>query len=128
MALRTALLAVAGLALARPALGLDPAKSLAECTVQVWRVRDGLPAAWVRAMAQSPDGYLWIGTAGGLGRHDGAAVATIPADGALGRLADVIDVGMGRDGTLWILPSFGEPVCRRGRALGNCFPGKLTTP
>src|SRR5687767_10538918 len=122
MVARVALLALVTMAIARPAFGLDPAKSLAECTVQVWRVRDGLPAAWVRALAQSPDGYLWIATAGGLGRHDGAGVTTVPADGPLVRLSDVIDLGAARDGTLWILPSFGEPVCRRGRAFGGCFP------
>ena len=117
-----ALLALAAVAVARPALALDPDKSLAECTVQVWRVRDGLPAAWVRAMAQTPDGYLWIATAGGLGRHDGAVVT----DGAPGRLSDVIDLGVAGDGTLWALPSFGEPVCRRERAFGACFAGKLS--
>jgi signal transduction histidine kinase/ligand-binding sensor domain-containing protein len=92
----------------------------------VWRVRDGLPSAWIRSVAQTPDGYLWIATAGGLGRHDGAGVSTIPTDGALLRLGDLIDLGVGRDGTLWLLPSFGEPACRRGRTLGGCFRGRLS--
>ena len=119
MGLRVALLAVV-LAAARPAWGLDPAKSLADCTVQVWRVRDGLPSAWVRALAQTPDGYLWVATSGGLGRLDGAEAVTIPADSPLSRIADLIDLTVGRDGTLWALPSFGDPVCRRGRVLGGC--------
>jgi ligand-binding sensor domain-containing protein/signal transduction histidine kinase len=127
LGLRTLLLAMIGLGLARPALALDPGKSLAECSVQTWRVRDGLPAAWVRALAQTPDGYLWIGTAGGLGRHDGAGVQTVSTDGPLGRLTDIIDLGVGRDGTLWLLPSVGEPACRRGRTLGACFPARLST-
>jgi len=120
MGLRVAVLAVLGMALARPARALDPQKSLAHCTVQVWRVRDGLPSAWVRAMAQTPDGYLWLATSGGLGRLDGAEVVTIPADPPLGRLSDVVDLTVARDGTLWLLPSFGEPACRRGRVLGGC--------
>src|SRR5688500_6693581 len=126
MGLRIVLLAVFATAVARPAFALAPAKRRADCTVQVRRGRAGLPAAWVRALAQSPDGYLWIATAGGLGRHDGAGTITISGDGAaLGRLTDVIDLGAARDGTLWILPSFGEPVCRRGRAIAGCIRGKL---
>jgi signal transduction histidine kinase/ligand-binding sensor domain-containing protein len=127
MGLRVAAFALLGLALVRPALALDPQKSLADCTVQVWRVRDGLPAAWVRAMAQSPDGYLWIATSGGLGRLDGAEAVTIPADPPLGRLSDVMDVAVASDGTLWVLPSFGEPVCRQERTLGACG-GKPAVP
>ena len=122
MGLRVAVLAVV-VAIARPAWALDPAKSLAECTLQVWRVRDGLPAAWVRALAQTPDGYLWIGTSAGLGRLDGAEAVTIAPDGPLNRLADIIDLTAGRDGMLWVLPSFGEPACRRGRTIGGCGKG-----
>jgi ligand-binding sensor domain-containing protein/signal transduction histidine kinase len=123
---RTALIATI-LALGQPALALDPGKSLAESTVRIWRVRDGLPGAWVRALAQTPDGYLWIATAAGLGRLDGATVATVPAEGALTRLGDIIDLGGARDGTLWIMPSIGEPVCRHGRALEGCFTsGRLS--
>jgi ligand-binding sensor domain-containing protein/signal transduction histidine kinase len=124
LGLRVALVAVC-LLLASPARALDPEKSLADCAVQVWRVRDGLPGPWVRSLAQTPDGYLWAGTVAGLGRYDGAEVVTIPADGPLARLADIIDVELGRDGTLWILPSFGEPVCRRGRVFERCFAQKL---
>src|SRR4051812_43936159 len=83
--LRTQVVAVVALlaGLASPARALDPSKGLAECTVQAWHVRDGLPGAWVRSLAQTPDGYLWIATAAGLGRHDGAQVTAVPADGPL---------------------------------------------
>ena len=33
--------------------------------------RDGLPQSQVRAIAQDSQGYLWIGTVGGLSRYDG---------------------------------------------------------
>ena len=72
----------------RPAFALDPDKGLSACTVQVWHVRDGLPGAWVRALAQTPDGYLWIATANGLARHDGATIEAVPTDGSLSRLWD----------------------------------------
>jgi ligand-binding sensor domain-containing protein/signal transduction histidine kinase len=124
---RTRAAAIAGvaLAIAPPAFALDPDKGLSECTVQAWHVRDGLPGGWVRGLAQTPDGYLWIATVGGLARLDGAAVETVPADGPLSRLADIIGIGLARDGTLWVLPSFGEPVCRRGRNLAACSSDRL---
>ena len=36
-----------------------------------WTTEDGLPDNGVRAIAQTPDGYLWIGTLNGLARRDG---------------------------------------------------------
>jgi ligand-binding sensor domain-containing protein/signal transduction histidine kinase len=39
---------------------------------RVWRTQDGLPENTIQAIAETPDGYLWIGTAGGLVRFDGA--------------------------------------------------------
>jgi ligand-binding sensor domain-containing protein len=43
-----------------------------DISAHVWRVRDGLPQNAVQALAQTPDGYLWIGTNGGLVRFDGS--------------------------------------------------------
>jgi len=41
--------------------------------VEVWDVDAGLPHGSVRSIAQTPDGYLWVGTErGGLARFDGA--------------------------------------------------------
>lgn len=37
-----------------------------------WRTDDGLPHPSVTALAQSQDGYLWIGTPAGLARFDGS--------------------------------------------------------
>jgi ligand-binding sensor domain-containing protein len=72
-------------------------------TRRIWRVQDGLPEDTVQAIQQSPDGYLWMGTTGGLVRFDGSHFhlydhATTPA------LADnsVFCVLSARDGSLWI--------------------------
>jgi ligand-binding sensor domain-containing protein/signal transduction histidine kinase len=72
-------------------------------TRRIWRVQDGLPEDTVQAIQQSPDGYLWIGTTGGLVRFDGSRFhlydhATTPA------LADnsVFCILSARDGSLWI--------------------------
>src|ERR1043166_8228735 len=37
---------------------------------RVWRTQDGLPESRIRAIAQTPNGYLWVGTPGGLARFD----------------------------------------------------------
>lgn len=36
-----------------------------------WDVEDGLPETQVRALLQTRDGYLWVGTVGGVSRFDG---------------------------------------------------------
>ena len=41
-------------------------------TIRSWQSQDGLPEETVQAFAQTPDGYLWVGTSGGLLRFDGA--------------------------------------------------------
>ena len=42
-----------------------------EYLVEKWDASSGLPHNTVRAIAQTPDGYLWIGTENGLARFDG---------------------------------------------------------
>lgn len=39
--------------------------------IEVWDSATGLPQSTVRALAQTPDGYLWVGTENGLARFDG---------------------------------------------------------
>jgi signal transduction histidine kinase/ligand-binding sensor domain-containing protein len=44
--------------------------------IDVWDTEDGLPNSTVTAVAQTPDGYLWVGTYNGLARFDGARFVT----------------------------------------------------
>ena len=53
--------------------GLDPGKALTQHMHTVWNDDDGLPHSTVNAVAQTPDGYLWVGTDGGVVRFNGAA-------------------------------------------------------
>src|SRR5437016_12677690 len=57
-------------ALAAPVHALDPQKSVSQFTHTAWSGKDGIPGP-VRAMAQTQDGYLWLGTEAGLYRFDG---------------------------------------------------------
>jgi len=40
-------------------------------TVRNWLPESGLPTSTVKAITQTPDGYLWLATSGGLARFDG---------------------------------------------------------
>ncbi len=72
------LAAFAPLAQAAPASAVAPSpasthvpKPLSTYYREVWTTRQGLPHNQVNAMAQTPDGYLWLGTWEGIVRYDG---------------------------------------------------------
>ncbi len=50
---------------------LDPNKALSQYVYDTWDIDDGLPILSVRGIAQTHDGYLWLGTGNGLVRFDG---------------------------------------------------------
>jgi len=54
-----------------PLRALDPARSPSQYRHDEWGTSDGIPYSAVRAIYQSRDGYLWIGTRSGLARFDG---------------------------------------------------------
>jgi len=45
---------------------------------RVWTKQEGLPENSVTSVLQTRDGYLWVGTAGGLARFDGMKFTPIP--------------------------------------------------
>ncbi len=53
------------------AFGLDPAQHVAQYGHQTWRTETGLPQNSVHAILQTHDGFIWLGTEGGLVRFDG---------------------------------------------------------
>ncbi|MEZ4428978.1 MAG: two-component regulator propeller domain-containing protein [Nannocystaceae bacterium] len=62
-----------GLTLWAPeARALDPSRAITQYHARAWTTEDGLPQSSVEAVAQTPDGYLWLGTQEGLVRFDGA--------------------------------------------------------
>ena len=72
-------------------------------TMMSWTLADGMPIGPVYAMAQDAEGYLWLGTAGGPVRFDGARFTSWNAiyPGPLPR-GDVQALTWSRTGTLWI--------------------------
>lgn len=49
------------------------AQDLRYLSQQTWGTEEGLPQSSVHSLAQTPDGYLWIATEGGLARFDGTS-------------------------------------------------------
>lgn len=49
---------------------LDPERMLSQYNQRVWTREDGLPQNTVRSLAQTVDGYLWVGTEQGLARFE----------------------------------------------------------
>lgn len=76
--LRQLVLIGLGLLLSAPLLfALDPSRSLFEYNIQTWNRQNGLPFNRIGALAQTDDGFLWIGTQNGLARFDGIDITHI---------------------------------------------------
>jgi signal transduction histidine kinase/ligand-binding sensor domain-containing protein/CheY-like chemotaxis protein len=98
--------------MATPAWGLDPKVAITQYGHEVWTTANGLPHNSVRAIAQTPDGYLWVATSNGLARFDGVGFTVFTAANAPGLLDDRLTaMAAGGDGVLWIGTS-GEGVIR----------------
>src|SRR5688572_26260147 len=86
-----------------PAFALDPRLDVNQYGHTSWKIREGFSKGLIRAITQTPDGYLWLGTELGLLRFDGVQVITWqpPAPQSLPS-NDIWSVLAGRDGALWI--------------------------
>lgn len=89
-----ALLAMAGFAFAlatsRTSLALDGARLPTQHMQDAWSEREGLPQNSVKAIAQTFDGMLWIGTEEGLVRFDGASFVVLDRATSKGRTTNVV--------------------------------------
>jgi ligand-binding sensor domain-containing protein len=110
------ILASAALACCPPLKALDPSLGLSQYGHTAWRVREGYFPGPLLAIAQTKDGQLWIGGAGGLVRFDG--VHFLPPPAAM-HLPDfrIISLLGASDGSLWIA---------MGRGLARWNDGQLT--
>jgi signal transduction histidine kinase/ligand-binding sensor domain-containing protein len=100
------------------AFALDPSLDISQYAHTAWRVRDGFAKGFIYTIAQTPDGYLWLGTEFGLLRFDGVrAVTFTPPTGQLPS-NNIPTLLVTPDGTLWIGTTKG---------LARWKDGKLTT-
>jgi signal transduction histidine kinase/ligand-binding sensor domain-containing protein len=81
---------------------LDPSLQVSQYGHTAWSARDGFSVGAIYAMAQTPDGYLWLGSEFGLYRFDGVSPVLWqpPAGQQLPNKPYALLVT--RDGTLWI--------------------------
>jgi len=88
--------------MAAPASADSEPKALTQFTHRSWSAKNGLPGP-VRALAQTADGYLWLGTEAGLYRFDGVRFTPYESAGE-GHLHSpaVMSLLAARDGSLWM--------------------------
>ncbi len=89
-----------------------------------WAVDAGAPGA-IRAMAQTRDGFLWLGSASGLYRFDGLSFEAIPRiPGDRTRAMQVTALLSARNGELWVGYDYGGLAVFRGGRLHDANHGK----
>ncbi len=108
---RAGFLLVALLALKSTATAADtgPRAALSDYVMTSWTMKDGLQSAVIWAIAQDREGYLWLGTNGGLVRFDGVQfVMWDRVGGTALPKAPVRSLCFARDGTQWVGFSLSE--------------------
>ncbi|MBK1825457.1 sensor histidine kinase [Haloferula rosea] len=88
---------------------------------RAWQTEDGLPDNTVSGLAQTPDGYLWVGTNGGAMRFNGREFSPIPLHN-VPRLPSrqIRSMIVDRKGSLWLALERG-PVIRIGESSFRAF-------
>jgi signal transduction histidine kinase/ligand-binding sensor domain-containing protein len=82
---------------------LEPSTSLANYGRQAWAMENGLPQNTVQALAQTKDGFLWLGTEAGLVRFDGVEFQTYDRNSTSALPgSDIRCLLATADGALWI--------------------------
>lgn len=82
---------------------LNPQRAITQYIQTSWTSESGLPQNSVHAIAQTRDGFLWLGTEEGLVRFDGTAFKTYNRHTYKGLASDYVQALLAdRDGSLWI--------------------------
>jgi signal transduction histidine kinase/ligand-binding sensor domain-containing protein len=127
----SAAIGCAVLAWCPPALALNVALDVSQYAHTAWRIRDGFAKSGINSIAQTPDGYLWLGTEAGLLRFDGVRTLPWRPPGGQRLPSDLItSLVAARDGTLWIATDTGLASWKEGQflrydALAGSYVGKL---
>jgi ligand-binding sensor domain-containing protein/signal transduction histidine kinase len=88
----------------------DGDKESSDYHIDHWQTEDGLPDNTVTAILQTHDGYLWIGTLGGLVRFDGITFKRYGADEGL-KNERVLCLFEDEDSQLWVGTDGGGLFC-----------------
>jgi signal transduction histidine kinase/ligand-binding sensor domain-containing protein len=95
---------------------LNPSLDVNQYAHTAWKIREGFTAGETYSFAETPDGYLWLGTDFGLLRFDGVRNVAWqpPADQHLPS-SRIYSLLVARDGTLWIGTTKGLASWNGGR-------------
>src|SRR3984885_4745877 len=84
---------------------------IVEYVHNVWQAAQGLPQNAVQAIAQTPDGYLWLATQEGLVRFDGVRLTVFDRKSTLEITNnDMRALCVTKDGSLWIGTFLGDLI------------------
>jgi signal transduction histidine kinase/ligand-binding sensor domain-containing protein len=90
-----------------------------------WTTENGLPQNSVSAIAQTPEGYIWVGTFGGLARFDGIHFKIYTTSNTPEIKSNRITaLTTDKEGTLWIGTERGEIVIYKDRKFKLIDDGK----
>jgi diguanylate cyclase (GGDEF)-like protein len=90
-------------ALAAPAASLDPSRAVTQYRRDAWNTREGLPQSSVESIAQTKDGYIWLGTQEGLARFDGVRFVVFDKSNTPALRHNRVKALLAdREGSLWI--------------------------
>ncbi len=92
-----------------------PTPERAALSLDVWNEAHGLPQSRVRAVLQTRDGYLWLGTDGGLVRFDGVTFQSFNVRSGSLQDDEVWTLAESRTGALWIGTLGGLTRLEQGR-------------
>lgn len=85
------------------ALAFDTPRELSQLRHEVWLTENGLPQNTVHAIAQTKDGYIWIGTEEGVARFDGVKFTIFDKQNTPELKSNYIRTLLAdRQGALWI--------------------------
>ena len=102
-----------------PAAALDPNRTLQQFDHTSWTIRSGAPSG-INALAQTTDGYLWLGATLGLYRFDGVSFELYhPPRGQALPHASIQSLYATREGGLWIGYTLGEATLLENGSIHN---------
>ncbi len=100
---------------------LDPSLDVSQYAHTSWKVREGFAKGMITSVAQTPDGYIWLGTEFGMYRFDGVRAILWQAPGGQSLPSEKIDkLLVTHDGTLWIGTDKGLASWNKGKL--SVFP------
>jgi ligand-binding sensor domain-containing protein len=83
--------------------------------VENWLALDGIPESSALALAQTPDGYIWVGSPDGLLRFNGMDFTEVAPSTGMNRLQGVIVLlRTDQSGRLWVSSDTGIAFCDHG--------------